>query len=427
MTVRLDEILKDIKPYVLGWMGAGNAATGSGTSGQLAKWVGPTALGDSIVAESGPVLTADPGGTGNHTQLILKSAGNHYIALNWKNQGREYLWQLVPTTDTPASRFRLYDLTGGAERLTVLTSGNVGVGTASPGAKLHVGAGDVLLDNNQAYRVKDTGGNAQAIAKISAGNRVNLGSLGAIAGGGDVEFYNNGVLGGTLDGNRDWQMQKGVTVDAGGANSGTLTNALRFGSSTSTEGIGSNRSVGGNNQNGVDIFTASTRRLSVTSGGNVGVGIHNPGEKLTVAGGSVLIDNARAYRAVNASGAATSLLQLNASDTCQVGSLSAVSGLKPGIEFYVSGSLAAEFNAARRFLASNGATITGLSVTGDATTTDSVLIGSGADKASGARVVALQNATAPSGTPSGGGVLYVEAGSLKFKGSSGTVTTLAPA
>ena len=40
--------------------------------------------------------------------------------------------------------------------------------------------------------------------------------------------------------------------------------------------------------------------------------------------------------------------------------------------------------------------------------------------------VANTNA-APSGTPSGGGCFYVEAGALKFKGSSGTVTTIAAA
>ncbi|MGW1949984.1 hypothetical protein ACWCRC_37475, partial [Streptomyces sp. NPDC001940] len=46
----------------------------------------------------------------------------------------------------------------------------------------------------------------------------------------------------------------------------------------------------------------------------------------------------------------------------------------------------------------------------------------------GVGVVGMANATtAPTGTPTGGGVLYVEAGALKFKGSSGTVTTLAPA
>lgn len=48
--------------------------------------------------------------------------------------------------------------------------------------------------------------------------------------------------------------------------------------------------------------------------------------------------------------------------------------------------------------------------------------------ASGSGVLAMANAsTLPTGTPSGGGVLYVDAGALKFKGSSGTVTTIAVA
>ena len=39
----------------------------------------------------------------------------------------------------------------------------------------------------------------------------------------------------------------------------------------------------------------------------------------------------------------------------------------------------------------------------------------------------LVNVTAPGDTPSGGGYLYAENGALKWKGSSGTITTLAPA
>lgn len=49
------------------------------------------------------------------------------------------------------------------------------------------------------------------------------------------------------------------------------------------------------------------------------------------------------------------------------------------------------------------------------------------DYASGSGVIGIANGTAPSGTPTGGGVLYVESGALKFKGSSGTVTTIAVA
>lgn len=45
----------------------------------------------------------------------------------------------------------------------------------------------------------------------------------------------------------------------------------------------------------------------------------------------------------------------------------------------------------------------------------------------GRRCLYLQNATVPSSNPSNGGLLYVEGGALKYRGSSGTVTTLAPA
>ena len=43
----------------------------------------------------------------------------------------------------------------------------------------------------------------------------------------------------------------------------------------------------------------------------------------------------------------------------------------------------------------------------------------------GAGVVFVANATVmPTTNPTGGGILYVEAGALKYRGSSGTVTTL---
>ena len=46
----------------------------------------------------------------------------------------------------------------------------------------------------------------------------------------------------------------------------------------------------------------------------------------------------------------------------------------------------------------------------------------------GQGVMAIANATvAPSVNPAGGGILYVEDGALKYRGSKGTVTTIAPA
>jgi hypothetical protein len=59
----------------------------------------------------------------------------------------------------------------------------------------------------------------------------------------------------------------------------------------------------------------------------------------------------------------------------------------------------------------------------------SIQLGGGSTSiGSGNGVIGITNATTvPSTNPSGGGILYVEAGALKYRGSSGTVTTIAAA
>ena len=60
-------------------------------------------------------------------------------------------------------------------------------------------------------------------------------------------------------------------------------------------------------------------------------------------------------------------------------------------------------------------------------TSGNVGIGVSTFGTSAAKVIGLANATAPSTSPAGMGQLYVEAGALKYRGSSGTVTTIANA
>ena len=58
----------------------------------------------------------------------------------------------------------------------------------------------------------------------------------------------------------------------------------------------------------------------------------------------------------------------------------------------------------------------------------SIGMGTNSEFGTGETVIAIANATVvPSTTPTGGGVLYAEAGALKYVGSSGTVTTIANA
>jgi hypothetical protein len=46
---------------------------------------------------------------------------------------------------------------------------------------------------------------------------------------------------------------------------------------------------------------------------------------------------------------------------------------------------------------------------------------------SAANVLGIANGTPPASSPTGMGQLYVEGGALKFRGSGGTITTIAPA
>jgi hypothetical protein len=55
-----------------------------------------------------------------------------------------------------------------------------------------------------------------------------------------------------------------------------------------------------------------------------------------------------------------------------------------------------------------------------------LLLGGTSDPASAAKAIVIYNGTAPTGNIAGG-ILYVESGALKYRGSSGTVTTLAVA
>ena len=74
----------------------------------------------------------------------------------------------------------------------------------------------------------------------------------------------------------------GIVVDKNGAGTGTLANGIILGGA-SGEGIVSRR-TSGTNQNGLDFLTASTPRLSVANGGNVGINTQTPASTLDVNG-----------------------------------------------------------------------------------------------------------------------------------------------
>ena len=68
-----------------------------------------------------------------------------------------------------------------------------------------------------------------------------------------------------------------------------------------------------------------------------------------------------------------------------------------------------------------------IATSSEARIANNLSVGGAGSYGSGSKVLFLTNATAPSSNPTGGGILYVESGALKYRGSSGTITTIANA
>lgn len=139
----------------------------------------------------------------------------------------------------------------------------------------------------------------------------------------------NGNVGiGVLNPQQMLSIASGMNIDDNNQNAGTITSALRFGS-FSGEAIGSKRTAGGN-QFGLDFYTNSTNRLSITQNGNVGIGVANPQQMLSIASGmSIDESNSNNGTAVNA-------LRFGSNSGEAIGSKRTAGGNQYGLDFYIN-------------------------------------------------------------------------------------------
>jgi len=146
---------------------------------------------------------------------------------------------------------------------------NLGIGTSTPAKKLQVNGGDGLSLGFGPGATGEGIGNKRS----AGGNQFGL------------DFYTNNLA------------QMSIT-NAGNVGIGTSTPAKKlqvnggdglsfgFGPGATGEGIGNKRSAGGN-QFGLDFYTNSLARMSITNAGNVGIGTTTPDAKLRVWGGQI--------------------------------------------------------------------------------------------------------------------------------------------
>ncbi len=177
-------------------------------------------------------------------------------------------------------------------------SGNVGIGTSNPTQLMQMSRGS----NDNYLKIEAGGTSAYYSGILLTEQSFNYGwSLRQDAGTDDLTidmqddgltftnvatFKRTGKIGiGLSNPAAQLHLSNDLIIDEGANNTGDLSaGALRFGGS-SGEGIASNRSIVGN-QNGLDLFTGSQNRMSITNDGNIGIGTQFPTSRFHIKLGS---------------------------------------------------------------------------------------------------------------------------------------------
>jgi hypothetical protein len=121
-----------------------------------------------------------------------------HAGLIFKTGSYEYLIQNLTTTASSAGALRFYDITAGAERMRINSSGNLLVGTTSAlsqtGIATFVGTGNGLVtqvgNSSTAYQSTNTSGTSAYYAAIFSNNGNTFSTCGTIQVSGTATSYN---------------------------------------------------------------------------------------------------------------------------------------------------------------------------------------------------------------------------------------------
>lgn len=212
-----------------------------------------------------------------------------------------------PSSGEGAGSFVIRDHNAAQTRMTIRTDGKVGVGTNAPESQLHVFKGSAgattaaanavgVLENSSAaylsFLTPDTTERGLTFSGPTAANNGGLYHNTTLAPNGfELRVKNSivpvvvteaGAVGiGTYFPPAPLAVAGGAHIDLNDTNTGAWASVLKFGSSTTGEGLGSKRTPG-TGQWGLDFFTSSQRRMHISNGGDVGVGTNTPGHRLHV-------------------------------------------------------------------------------------------------------------------------------------------------
>jgi hypothetical protein len=290
---------------------------------------GSTLPTDSETATKTLQLTGVSGSTGD-TAVLLRSSDNSSGLDLWHNAstGDSYIDNRY-NSDQGDTIFRAKTAGTPLEALRITGAGNVGIGTTSPAQKLHI-SGNLLLENNNEIRQKDSGGTQRTIIELDSSNDLNIGgsysgALKFIGGGSYAEvmrIHDNGNVGiGTTSPSKKLTVRTSTTSDGVyletsqpityakiyNSNSesfpvGNLNLAYGTNSTANIQALSNRMSLKGGYTTGgqISFLSASTEIMRMTSTG-LGIGTTSPSQKLHVDGHTLI--SAEKYYYVAGTGA----------------------------------------------------------------------------------------------------------------------------
>jgi len=126
-----------------------------------------------------------------------------------------------------------------------------------------------------------------------------------------------------------------------------------------------NRTIFNRANNALSLGTNNTARLHITNAGNVGIGTTNPGDKLELGSGNILLANNSALKIKDAGGIGRNIIGMNASSNVTIGNTQTASRFL--IES-TGGSEAARIDSSGRLLVGTSSARTAVFYNGDANT-----------------------------------------------------------
>jgi hypothetical protein len=277
-------------PYAIQSLNAANATNFSGAlAGDVTGTQGATALANNAVTTpklaDGNVTDAKIASvagskiTGTIPVVGVPAGSTNYIQNGTAQQASSNF--NISGNGTIGGTLTAGTFSGNGSSLTNLNAANIATGTL---AIARGGTGITAAPTAVGQFLRSAGANTWAVGSLAASD-LPSGSTNYIQNGtasqvGNFHITQVGRAG------QDLNAGRGINVDDGGVYDGNFLSTfggLRFGSTgtQSGEGIASKRTAGGN-AFGLDFFTSYTARLSITNGGNVGIGTNTPGSLLTL-------------------------------------------------------------------------------------------------------------------------------------------------